>query len=195
MNTALYLRVSTTDQSTDSQRIELKEACRSRGWKVVAEYEDVISGSKHQRPGLDRLRADIKNGAIEVVAVVKIDRLARSLKDFLMLVQEFDAAGVALVATSQGIDTSKGNACGRLQMNVLSAVAEFERDLIRERTKAGLVAAKARGSKLGRPSAVLPVNWRDRVAVWSLTNGTLRELAAELGGVSLSTAHRLAKSA
>ena len=198
MKTATYLRVSTDDgkQTLDPQRIELGAFAAARGWDKPKEFSDVISGAKSQRAGLDALMAAVRRKEISVVLVVKLDRLARSLAHFAQLVAEFDKYGCALVATSQGIDTSKDNPAGRLQMHVLAAVAEFERSLIRERTKAGLVAARARGSILGRPSAKLPANWQAIVTTWRQETAGIgiRELARRLKGVSLSTAWRLSKT-
>ena len=93
----------------------------------------------------------VRKGRVDVLAVYKLDRLGRSLQHLAQLIGEFEAHGTALVATSQGIDTSESNPAGRLQMHVLAAVAEFERSVIRERINAGLAAARERGTKLGRP--------------------------------------------
>jgi DNA invertase Pin-like site-specific DNA recombinase len=141
------------------------------------------------------MMARLRKGEFDVVMVVKMDRLARSLSHFAQLVGEFDKHGVALVCPGQGIDTSKSNPAGRLQMHVLAAVAEFERSLIIERTKAGLAAARARGVKLGKPSKRLPDDHQAIVGKW-LDDGAiqLRELATRLGGVSVSTAFRLAQT-
>lgn len=194
MRTAIYCRVSTSDQTVEPQLMELRSYATSRGMPITYEISDVISGTKMTREGLDRLLALVRNREIDAVLCVKLDRMARSLSHFAQIVAEFDRCDVALICTSQGIDTSKSNACGRLQMNVLSAVAEFERELISERTKAGLVAAKARGKILGHPSTKLVPDWRSRVILWRQRTGGkgLRELRADLGGVSLSTAARLA---
>lgn len=150
MNTALYIRVSTTDQTTASQEHELRTYCERRGWQDVQVYSDQISGVKFVRPALDSLMAAVRAGKVERVVVFKLDRLGRSLPHLALILDELGRHGVALIATSQGIDTSNSNPVGRLQLNVLLAVAEFERELIRERVNAGLAAARARGVKLGR---------------------------------------------
>ena len=195
MRTALYYRVSTEDQTIEPQQQELRGYCQNRDWKIVAEFTDVVSGSKSSRVSLDLMMARLRKGEFDVVMVVKMDRLARSLSHFAQLVGEFDKHGVALVCPGQGIDTSKSNPAGRLQMHVLAAVAEFERSLIIERTKAGLAAARARGVKLGKPSKRLPDDHQAIVGKW-LDDGAiqLRELATRLGGVSVSTAFRLAQT-
>jgi DNA invertase Pin-like site-specific DNA recombinase len=195
MNVTLYLRVSTTDQTLEPQRIELTRYVEQRGWTINEECTDVISGSKSSRTGLDRLMELVREKKTEGILVVKMDRLARSLPHFAQLVAEFDKFGVALICPGQGIDTSKTNPAGRLQMNVLAAVAEFERSLIIERTKAGLAAAKARGVKLGKRSTRLPENHKAIVAEWKAEGGKhLRELANRLNGVSVSTAFKLSKA-
>jgi DNA invertase Pin-like site-specific DNA recombinase len=196
MKAALYYRVSTDDQTVAPQQQELRTYALQRGWDVIAEYTDVVSGSKSSRVSLDLMMARIRQRHFDVIMVVKMDRLARSLSHFAQLVAEFDKHGVALVCPGQGIDTSKANPAGRLQMHVLAAVAEFERSLIIERTKAGLAAARARGVKLGKPSKRLPSNYEEIVHAWLAAGGKqLRDLAMQLGGISVSTAFRLAKQA
>lgn len=150
MNTCIYVRVSTSDQTTNSQEHELRVHCDRRGWRDVQIYSDQISGAKFTRPGLDALMAAVRAGKVERVVIFKLDRLGRSLPHLALILDELQRHGVALIATSQGIDTSNSNPVGRLQLNVLMAVAEFEREIIRERVNAGLAAARARGVKLGR---------------------------------------------
>jgi DNA invertase Pin-like site-specific DNA recombinase len=154
MNTALYIRVSTEGQRTDSQEQELKRYCCQRGWKDVTLYVDRISGAKASRPELDRLMQDIRAGKIERLVVYKLDRLGRSLTHLALILDELNRLRVPLIASSQGIDTSDDNPAGRLQLGVLMAVAEFERGIIKERVNAGLAAAKARGVRLGRPATI-----------------------------------------
>lgn len=195
MKAALYYRVSTDDQTVAPQQQELRAYAKQRGWTVAAEFTDVVSGSKSSRADLDQMMARVRQREFDIVMVVKMDRLARSLSHFAQLVAEFDKHGVALVCPGQGIDTSKANPAGRLQMHVLAAVAEFERSLIVERTKAGLAAARARGIKLGKPSSRLPTDYVEVVQKWLDEGGfQLRELATRLGGVSVSTAFRLAQA-
>ena len=151
---ALYYRVSTDDQSTDPQRLELQDYCQRKGWSVAAEYCDTISGAKFTRTGLDRLMAAVRKRKIDVILCVKLDRLGRSFPHLAQMIFEFDSNGVALICTSQPIDTSEENPAGRLIMHVLIAMADFERSLIKERTLAGLKAARARGARLGRPATL-----------------------------------------
>ncbi|MFZ4779370.1 MAG: recombinase family protein, partial [Terrimicrobiaceae bacterium] len=155
---ALYFRVSTDDQTTEPQRIELREYCARRGWENVTEYADKISGAKFTRLGLNRLMADARAHRIDAVVCVKMDRLGRSLSHMAQLLAELEFHNVALICPGQGIDTSEDNPAGKLQRGILMCVAEFEKDLIRERTMAGLAAARARGSRLGRPPEELSEN-------------------------------------
>lgn len=194
MKTALYERVSTTDQDHEPQRRELLDYAARRGWNDVAEYTDKISGARFTRTGLDKLMRDVRAGRIARVLIVKLDRLGRSLPHLAQLIGELDAHKVALIATSQAIDTSNDNPAGRLQMHVLMAVAEFERSLIRERTKAGLAVARARGAKLGRPRARLDDAGRAILAAWKAAPTSVRDLAERLG-VSVGKAHALATAA
>lgn len=154
MNTALYIRVSTEGQCTDSQEQELKGYCRQRGWKDLTRYVDKIGGAKASRPQLDQLMQDIRAGKVERLLVFKLDRLGRSLTHLALILDELNRLKVPLIASSQGIDTSDDNPAGRLQLGVLMAVAEFERGIIKERVNAGLAATKARGVQLGRPATI-----------------------------------------
>ena len=149
--TAVYVRVSTADQRVDSQELELRRYCEQRGWTDVKFYTDRISGASCSRPELDVMVKDVRAGNVARVVCFKLDRLGRSLTHLALMLDELNRLKVPLIASSQGIDTSDDNPAGRLQLGVLMAVAEFERGIIRERVKAGVTAAKARGVKLGRP--------------------------------------------
>jgi DNA invertase Pin-like site-specific DNA recombinase len=182
----------------ESQLIELRTYCASKQIVAPLEFTDTMSGAKAERPGLTALMAAVRRGEVDTILCVKLDRIARSLVNFAEVIRELEKHGAALICTSQGIDTSNTNACGKLQQNVLSAVAEFERELIRERTRAGLAVARASGKQLGRPSKKLPVGDDARKAVlreWIEATGgrNYRDLAARLGGVSAATALRVAR--
>ena len=149
---AVYGRVSTDGQNHDSQLREVRAYIRRRWPKAeVTECLDKASGAKFKREGLDAMMADVRRDRIDIIAVYKLDRLGRSLQHLAQLIGELERHGTALVASSQGIDTSESNPAGRLQMHVLAAVAEFERSVIVERINAGLAAARERGAKFGRP--------------------------------------------
>jgi len=194
MNVILYSRVSTSIQDTAPQLRELAEVAAIRKWTVLASFEDVISGSKAKRPALDQVRARVASGGVDAVVTVKIDRLGRSLANFVELVAQFRKHGTGIICTSQGIDTTAQSPCGNLMAGLLGCIAEFERELIRERTRAGLAVARAAGKKIGRPSAKLPpepertdIVWR-----WRVAGGRgYRKLGEMLGGVSGATAMRV----
>jgi len=176
---AVYGRISTDAQSHASQLREVRAYVRRRWPKAeVNDYLDKASGARFSRERLDALMAEVRQGRVDVLAVYKLDRLGRSLQHLAQLIGEFEAHGTALVATSQGIDTSECNPAGRLQMHVLAAVAEFERSVIRERINAGLAAARERGVNLGRP----PTLHRHTRTVAKLSRRGLsgRKIAAKL---------------
>src|SRR5215831_20647062 len=149
---AIYGRVSTDAQSHASQLREVRAYVRRRWPRAEAtEYLDKASGARFSREGLDALMTEVRQGRVDIIVVYKLDRLGRSLQHLAQLIGELERHGTALVASSQGIDTSESNPAGRLQMHVLAAVAEFERSVIVERINAGLAAARDRGATLGRP--------------------------------------------
>lgn len=194
MKLALYARVSTENQTLEPQLLELRAAAKMRGLTVLHEITDVISGSKASRDGLDRLMAMVEAREVDMIMVVKLDRLARSLANFVRLTATLDEHGVALVIPGQGIDTSDMNPCGTMLRGVLAVIAQFERSLIQERTKAGLAVARANGKTLGRVSPLMPdsatrgrivATWRSRTG-----GGNYEELAEALGGVSRASAWR-----
>jgi len=153
--TAIYARVSTKDkQSTDSQLHEVQQYCKARGWQDIEIFSDRVSGGKASRPQLDRLVKAMRTGKVERVVAFKLDRIGRSLTHLCLLVDEMTTLGVALVCTSQGIDTSGNNPAAKLQLDILKAVCEFEKNIIIDRVNAGLNAARARGVRLGRPSTL-----------------------------------------
>jgi DNA invertase Pin-like site-specific DNA recombinase len=139
-----YARVSTVDQNLDLQ----KDALIKAGCKEV--FEDVISGSKSERQGLEKLLKYVRPG--DTVVVWKLDRLGRSLKHLIELVQMFNDRGIGFKSLQENIDTT--TASGKLFLHIFGALAEFERELIRERTLAGLKSAAERGRKGGRPKAM-----------------------------------------
>ena len=145
---ALYARVSTGEQTPAPQLDALRAYAAARGLEAVEHVDHGESGRKDRRPALDALMADVRARRVDAVAVVKLDRLARSVRHLCELAAELDALGVALVVLDQAIDTSTPS--GRFLFHVLAAVGELECEMIRERTRAGLAAAKRRGVRLGR---------------------------------------------
>lgn len=146
----IYARCSTQEQSTEAQVASLKEVATARGWKVVKVYVDHgVSGAQAKRPGLDAMWADCRRHVIDLCLVVALDRLARSLKQLIEALDEFGRLGIDFVCLKQDIDST--NPASRLLFNIVGAVAEFERNLIRDRTIAGMGAARRRGKHIGRP--------------------------------------------
>jgi DNA invertase Pin-like site-specific DNA recombinase len=146
---AVYCRVSTTGQTPENQVDALRAFAAARGWTVTEFVDHGVSGAKDRRPALDSLLAACRRRQVDVVAITKLDRLARSVHHLVALGREFETLGVDLVVLDQTIDTTTPS--GRLLFHVLAAIAEFERDLIRDRVIAGLRRAKAQGKRLGRP--------------------------------------------
>jgi DNA invertase Pin-like site-specific DNA recombinase len=166
---ALYCRVSTVDQHPETQLYDLREMARQRGYEIVHEYSDMISGAKSKRPGLDQLLADARRHRFDVVLVVAFDRAARSVRHFLEVLDELNHLGIEFVSFTVNIDT--GGPLGRAMVVIVGAIAELERSLIVERVKAGMRRARLEGRRIGR--APLNVDRaaivRDRLAGLSLT--------------------------
>lgn len=171
---ALYTRVSTQDQSCELQRRELQDYAVARGWEVCKVFEDKATGTNTKRPMLNALMKDSKERRFDIVVVWKLDRFARSLKDLVIMLQEFTDLGIQFVSLRDNIDLTTSS--GRLMMHMIGAFAEFEASLIRERVRAGLNNAKAKGKRLGRPKA------RDDRSIQMLrTQGlSIRKIAKEL---------------
>jgi DNA invertase Pin-like site-specific DNA recombinase len=152
MKTAIYARVSTQDQTCESQLRELREYAARRGWNIACEYVDTgWSGAKASRPELDRLMRDAAQRKFDCVLVWKIDRFGRSVLHLNQQLAALSSYGVRFIATSQSLDTDQSNPTSRLLLQILASVAEFEREMIRERTLAGIRAASANGKTVGRP--------------------------------------------
>jgi DNA invertase Pin-like site-specific DNA recombinase len=147
---AIYVRVSTAEQETDLQEHELKEYCERRGWSSAVYRDKGQSGAKNDRPALTAMMNDLRRRKVDVIVVWALDRLARSLKQLLSIAEECRAVGVDLVSLRQNVDTTLP--AGRLTFQVLGAVAEFEREMLRERVKAGMAQAKRAGKHIGRPA-------------------------------------------
>jgi DNA invertase Pin-like site-specific DNA recombinase len=153
LRAAIYARVSTTDQTTENQLLELRQYCQARGWSA-GEYVDTgVSGSRESRPALDRLMTDAKRRRFDVLLVWRLDRLGRSLKHLVTTLDDLATLGVAFVSLNEGIDCT--TPAGKLQLHLLAAIAEFERARIVERVNAGIARARRSGKRLGRrPHAI-----------------------------------------
>ena len=147
---AVYVRVSTAEQETDLQETELREYCERRGWETILYRDRGQSGAKQDRPALNALLSDLRRRKLGVILVWSLDRLARSLRHLLAISEECRLMGVDLVSLRQNIDTTLP--AGRLTFQILGAVAEFERELLRERVKSGMAQARRAGKKIGRPA-------------------------------------------
>jgi DNA invertase Pin-like site-specific DNA recombinase len=183
---AIYARVSTINgQDPKMQTRELREYCERRGWKFAGEYVDEgISGSKDNRPDLNRLMADAHKRRFDAVVVWRFDRFARSVSHLLRALESFKSLGIEFVSLSEQVDTSTPT--GKMVFTVLGAVAELERCLIAERVKAGLRNARAKGKRLGRPRVAVDVT---RVASLRAAGRSWREITAELA-ISKGSAQR-----
>jgi DNA invertase Pin-like site-specific DNA recombinase len=178
----VYARVSTTDQNPENQLAELRRYVAARGWTAVEYVDRGVSGAKDRRPALDQLLADAKRRRVDVLVCWRLDRLGRNLKHLITLLDELQALGVAFVSLAEGIDAT--TPAGRLQMHLLGSIAEFERDRIRERVRAGLARRAAQGKPLGRPRQTINLDDLERTAALS------SRAAGRLLGVSHAAVHR-----
>lgn len=172
---ALYCRVSTKDQSIDSQIIQLREFARQRGWKVVAEFSDVgISGSQEKRPQLDALMEMARKRKIDGLAVFRFDRFARSTTHLLKSLDEFRSLGIDFVSWSENIDSA--TSLGAAMFTIVAAVAQLEKDILKERVNAGINKARIQGKMLGRPKSVIDM---DKVMDLRSKGKSIREIAGQ----------------
>jgi len=178
MRVAIYARVSTADkgQDTDLQLIPLRDYCQAREWTVVGIYADKgQSGAKDSRPELDRLLNDTRKRKIDCIVVWKLDRWGRSLKHLINTLSELQSLGVAFVSYSENLDLS--TPAGKMHFYIVAALAEFERELIRERVKAGIQNARRKGRRLGR-KPISPVDHKKIIDTYLLdTSLSIRNIA------------------
>jgi len=182
---AIYGRVSTDGQSVDLQVTELREYAIRRDWRIVEEYLDVgVSGSRESRPALNRLMNDARQRKFDIILVWKIDRFGRSLKHLVNSLAELESVGVAFVSLRDSLDLS--SPAGRLMAQLLGAISEFERSLIIERVRAGILSARNKGRRLGRPP--LEVD-HGRIARLRAAGASVRNISEQLG-ISVGSVHR-----
>jgi DNA invertase Pin-like site-specific DNA recombinase len=195
MRAAIYARVSTADQHNAVQLRELTEYVQRRGWELAGMYQDQISGAKATRPGLDKLMSDARQRRFDVVLVWKLDRFGRSLVHCVSGIQELASLGVRFISSSQGLDTDESNPASKLLLHILAAVAQFERELIRERVSAGMRNAKAKGTRTGKPIG-RPRRVFNRAEVLRLHQDglSLAKIARQLG-VGVGTVLRAVRAA
>ena len=187
MKIALYARVSTSDKGQDPemQLRELREYCERRHWTITSEFVDVgVSGAKDSRLQLNKLMIGARQRQFDTVLVWKLDRFGRSLKHLVTALGEFEALGIAFVSLRDSFDLT--TPAGRLMFNMVASFAEFERDLIRERVKAGIANRRAKGFRVGRKPVTV-----DSVRLQALRSEgqTIREIAVALG-ISRSLVHK-----
>jgi DNA invertase Pin-like site-specific DNA recombinase len=184
---ALYARISTLNHGQDPevQLRELREFCERRGFAIAHEYVDKgISGSREKRPALDKLLADCRKRRVDAVVVYRYDRFAMSLRQLVNALEEFRSLGIDFISIHEGVDTSTPN--GRLVFGIFASIAEFERELIRDRVRSGLAAAKAKGKQIGRPRVAVDVL---RIASLRREGRSWAEITRETG-ISKGTAQR-----
>jgi len=177
---ALYLRVSTVDQHPETQLYDLRGLAAQRNLKIVHEYTDRISGAKAKRPGLDQLLADARRGKFDVVLVWAFDRIARSTRHFLEVLDELNHLSLEFVSFRENIDT--GGPLGRAIVVIIGAIAELERNLIVERVRAGMRRARLEGRQIGRRPLDV-----DRAAV-------LRDRDRGMSLTEVAKAHRISRA-
>jgi DNA invertase Pin-like site-specific DNA recombinase len=179
---AIYARVSTLDQSTENQLIELRAYAERRGWTCTEYVDRGVSGAKEQRPALDELLLAARRRRFDVVVCWRLDRLGRNLRHLITLLEELQSLNVDFVSLNEGIDATTPS--GRLQMHILGAMAEFERARIGERVRIGLARVKSNGQRLGRPMV--------RVTAEQLSDikGLPVKQAASALGISVATLYR-----
>ncbi len=173
---AVYVRVSTKDQSVDMQLNDLEQYSKERGLKVFKVYQDNgVSGTKEIRPALNDLMNDARKRKFDIVLVWRFDRFARSTKHLVTALYEFRNLGIDFISYQENIDTS--SPLGEAIFTIISAMSKLERDIIAERVKGGLRKAKANGKRLGRPKSEVDT---DKVIEYRKQNKSIRQIASEM---------------
>jgi DNA invertase Pin-like site-specific DNA recombinase len=185
----IYARVSTGDQHLETQLLDLRELAKQRGYQVVHEYTDVISGSKAKRPGLDQMMADARRHRFDIVLVAAFDRIARNVRHFLDVLDELNHLGIEFVSKRENIDTS--GPLGRAMPTIVGAISELERSLIVERVRAGMRRAKLEGRRIGRT----PLNINRAEVIADRRSGMSLTTVAKKYHVSRATVCRLVNEA
>jgi DNA invertase Pin-like site-specific DNA recombinase len=168
------------EQSLDVQEQALREQAQARGWKLVGVFSDRASGAKERRPGLDALLEAARKRKFQLLVVTRLDRLARSLKHLVLLLDELRELGVSFVSLKENLETE--SAAGRMMFGMIAVFAEFEREIVRERILLGMAHAKVHGTKSGRPVGRPKVVFnRGRVAELRAAGWSWSRIAGELG--------------
>jgi DNA invertase Pin-like site-specific DNA recombinase len=182
---ALYMRVSSLDQRPETQLLDLRQMAAQRGYEIIHEYTDRISGAKARRPGLDELMRDARRGCFDVVLVWASDRIARSVKHFLEVLDELNRMNIEFVSFREQIDT--GGPLGRAIVVIIGAIAELERNLIIERVRAGMRRAKLEGRHIGRR----PLELNREAILQDRRRGQSLGQIAKTHRISRATVHRV----
>ena len=178
---AIYVRVSTQDQSCELQQRDISNYVASRGWVVECIYEDKATGTNGNRAGLKEMMVAVRRRQVDVVICWKLDRLFRSLKDIVGTLQEFNELGVEFVSLRDNVDLTTSS--GRLMFHIIGAFGEFEASLIRERVRAGIKNAKEKGIRFGRPRLNMEVKIRELRAFGKSYRAIQKELNVSSGTV------------
>lgn len=176
----LYMRVSTVDQHPETQLHDLRQLAAQRGYEIQHEYVDIISGAKARRPGLDQLLADARKHRFDVLMLWSFDRMARSVRHLIEVLDELNHLGIEFISFRENVDTA--GPLGRAMLVIIGATAELERNLIIERVRAGMRRARLEGRHIDRPGIQ-----RDRASGMSLAQ------VAKLHRISKATVHRVLK--
>jgi DNA invertase Pin-like site-specific DNA recombinase len=161
---AIYLRVSKKDQHTENQELALQDYCKAQVYQVYQVYVDIITGATDSRPGLDSMLQDMRKGLFQVIVVWKYDRMGRSTKHLLQVLEEIQNRNVRLIATTQGIDT--GTPIGKFFYTIIAGFAELEREQMIERVNLAVARAKKEGKSWGRPKGSTDKKPRNRLGYW-----------------------------
>jgi DNA invertase Pin-like site-specific DNA recombinase len=183
------MRVSSLDQHPETQLLDLRQMAAQRGFEIVQEYTDRVSGAKARRPGLDAMMADARRGRFDVVLVWASDRIARSVRHYLEILDELNRLNIEYVSFRENIDTA--GPLGRAIVVIIGAIAELERNLIIERVRAGMRRARLEGRQIGRPALALD---REAILVDRRRGQSLGQIARE-HSISRATVHRVVHEA
>ena len=178
MKVYLYTRISTSHQELENQRMYLKDYCERNDIEIVQTFEDICSGANTKRDGLDDLLDACRKKKVDAVICFSLSRLGRSLQHILLTIEQFTNMGIGFISVTEGIDTSKKSPYCQLMISILGGLASLERELIRDRVKAGIERAKSKNIKLGRPTKYVNM---DQAMILRKENMSLRKIAKIMG--------------
>lgn len=187
LRAGLYARVSTSDKGQDPalQLTPLSGYCKQRGWLITGRYVDYCTGKTARRPELDKLLDAARKRQIDCIVVWKLDRFGRSMQHLVNTLVELQELGVSFVSYMESLDFT--SASGKLMFNILAAFAQFERDIISDRVRAGILNAKSKGVRVGRKP--ISPGERDRILKLRKEGKSIRKIARTLG-LALATVHK-----